>query len=123
MKSTKKAGTLRTNQRNSKERQIAYWPECRGEGEPNREEEGDLPVILSTGRETETGRRASTRTTARATPSPGSDHPGQFSDAAAVESATQTAGSSNHTTDTVNQLYIKHPGGFSHPGVREYSEP
>ena len=60
---------------------------------------------------------------ARVTPSPGSDHPGWYSDAAAVESATQTAGSSNHTTDTVNQLYIKHPGGFSHPGVREYSEP
>ena len=81
--------------------------ECRGEGEPIREEEGDLPVILSPGGETETGRRAGTRTTTRATPSPGSDHPGRYSDAAAVENTNQTVGNSNHTTDTVNQLYSK----------------
>ena len=59
--------------------------ECRGEVEPIREEEGDLAVILSTDGETETGRRAGTITAARATPSLGSDHPGRYSDAAAVE--------------------------------------
>ena len=81
--------------------------ECRGEGEPIREEEGDLPAILSTGGETRTGRRDRTRTVAQAIPSLGSDHPGQYSDAVAVGNTAQTAESFNHTTDTVNQLYSK----------------
>ena len=78
---------------------------CRGEGEPIKEEEGDLLVILSTDRETKAGRRAGTRTEALAIPSPGSDHPGRYSDAAAVGNTAQTAESFNHTTDTVSQLY------------------
>ena len=81
--------------------------ECRGEGEPIREEEGDLPVNLSAGGETETGRRAGIGTEARETRSLGNRHPGRYSDTAAGESATQTAGNSNHTSSTVNQLYSK----------------
>ena len=57
--------------------------DCRGEEEPIREEEGDLPVNLSAGWETETGGQAGTNTAARNTPSLGSRHSGRYSDTTA----------------------------------------
>ena len=81
--------------------------QCRGESEPIREEEGDLPVLLSAGAETELGRRAETRTASRAIPSLGRDNPSRYSDAAVVGNTAQTTESLNHTTDTVSQLYSK----------------
>ena len=66
-----------------------------------------MPVNLSAGSKTKTGGRAGTGTAAPETPSLGSKHPGRYSDTAVGESATQTAGNSNHTSSTVNQLYSK----------------
>ena len=81
--------------------------ECRGESEPIREVKEELPVLLSTGAEAEMSRRAGTGTAARAITNPGRDHPGQYSDAAAVGNTAQTAESLNHTTYTAHQLYSK----------------
>ena len=66
-----------------------------------------MPVNLSAGGETETGGRAGIGNEAHETLSLGNKHPGRYSDTAAGESATQTAGNSNHTSSTVNQLYSK----------------
>ena len=81
--------------------------DCRGESGPIREEEGNLPVDLPESGETETGGRDSTDTAARNTPCLGNRHSGRYSDSTAGESATQTAGNSNHTSSTVTQLVSK----------------
>ena len=71
------------------------------------DEEGDLPVHLPPGAGTGMDRRASTRAEAGAPTSLGNENTGRYSNAAAVSNTAQTAGSLNHTTDTVSQLYSK----------------
>ena len=70
-------------------------------------EEEDLPVHLTPGAGAGMDGRASTRDKAGALPSLGKDNTGRYSVAAALSNTAQTAGSLNHTTDTVSQLYSK----------------
>ena len=96
--------------------------ECRGGGKLIREERVDRPVHVLSGAGVEIDRRTGTRTTAGAIPSTGNDNTGRYSAAAAVLNTARTAASLiiQHT-----QLVscIVNTGGFSHLGVREYSEP
>ena len=70
-------------------------------------EEGDLPVHLPPCAGAGMDRQACTRAEAGAPTSLGNDNSSRYSNAAAVSNTAQTAGSLNHTTDTVSQLYSK----------------
>ena len=70
-------------------------------------EEVDLPVHPTPGAGADVDRRAGTRAETRALARLGNADTGRYSNTAAVSNAAQNAGNSNHTTDTVSQLYSK----------------